>query len=85
MRELDLIDEGKLAMNHMYTIANFMTPASEGQLPNPEVDFVEFIRAVQMSQASEKKVLNPQTMKLEHWLRVDKLKSMYGPGGCIIA
>jgi hypothetical protein len=85
LRELDLIDEGKLAMNQMHTIANILSPVSEGNLPNPEIDFEEFIRAVKVSQASDKKVLNPQTMKYEHWLRVDKLKSMYGPGGCTIA
>ena len=62
-----------------------MSSAAEGKLPNPEVDFAQFISAVQLGQASEKKVLNPQTMKYEHWLRVDKLKSMYGPGGCTIA
>lgn len=85
LRELDLIDEGKLAMNQMYTIANILSPQHEGHLPNPEIDFGEFIRAVQQGQASEKKVLNPQTMKLEHWLRVSHLKSMYGPGGCTIS
>jgi hypothetical protein len=69
----------------MHTIANILSPVSEGNLPNPEIDFEEFIRAVKVSQASDKKVLNPQTMKYEHWLRVDKLNSMYGPGGCTIA
>ena len=61
------------------------SPASEGQLPNPEIDFDDFYRAVKMGQVSEKKVLNPQTMKYEYWLRADKLKSAYGPSGCTIS
>lgn len=62
------------------------SPASEGQLPNPEIDFSDFLNAIKMGQGTEKKVLNAQTMKSEHWLRTDKLKSVYGPSsGCSIS
>lgn len=86
LRELDLIDEGKLGVSQMYTIANILSPASEGQLPNPEIDFSDFLNAIKMGQVTEEKVFNAETMKKEYWLRTNKLKSMYGPsGGCTIS
>lgn len=72
-----------LALCCLYYIYSFGGDA-EGY-PHPELEWHEFVAAVQRENEKIPKVWDPRSQRDEHWVRTSKLGSAYSVSKCIIS
>eukprot|EP01035_Chromulina_nebulosa_P021816 gene21816-28234_t len=80
IKEFDLLDEQKLNLEQVRVICSIILGGRVDDYPHPEVDFKGFITEVNKRNKALPKVYDPITKQMHHWIKVDKLKSIYGKG-----
>ena len=84
-KEMDLIDEGPLGIDQMH---KFLEKVLACKLPNPQIDFGEFLQKTIQRNGEMPMYFDPITKSFNRIINVSKLQSIYGGGGstaCTIA
>jgi hypothetical protein len=82
---MDLIDEGPLGIDQMH---KFLEKVLACKLPNPQIDFGEFLQKTIQRNGEMPMYFDPITKSFNRIINVSKLQSIYGGGGstaCTIA
>ena len=80
----DLLDERMLSKDELRDFFRvlFGDDMMDG-VPEPEVDWKEFLSCVSNLLANEEKQWNPVTKRMEPWVNLKRLKKDYGPKGVL--
>lgn len=80
-RLFDMLDERKLSKDELPAFFRLMfgDGCMDG-VPDPEVDWNEFVNRVTDVVRQEKKQWNPITHRMEPWINISQLKRDYGTG-----
>ena len=82
-RVFDMIDERPLTKGELYNFCCVLFGATS--LPDPSVDWISFVKALERLQKGENKVWNPIRAKMATWIDLRKLHEVYGDGSkCVI-
>jgi len=80
VKEFDLLDESKLTLEQIRVVCSIILGGRIDDYPHPEVDFKGFLIEVNRRNKALPKVYDPITKQMHHWIKVDKLKAIYGKG-----
>ena len=78
-RLFDLLDERKLAKDELREFFRILLGNDSG-IPDPEIEFDEFVSVIERLCNKEKKQWNPITHRMEPWINIRQLKRDYGTG-----
>jgi len=84
LKEMDFIDEKKLAPSEMMKVCSNLFMGSDNELPHPEVDWPAFERTLRDASAKEPELYDPVTKRMHRWIKPAELKSAYAKGGCSV-
>jgi len=84
-RILDMLDERKLMVGEVVQFVSFLFGVEVWDVPDPAVDFKEFLGFVNDQNKSTRPVFNVIKKQQLPWIDVKKLASMYSKGeGCSV-
>eukprot|EP00600_Ochromonadales_sp_CCMP1393_P006675 CAMPEP_0174962126 /NCGR_PEP_ID=MMETSP0004_2-20121128/4617_1 /TAXON_ID=420556 /ORGANISM="Ochromonas sp., Strain CCMP1393" /LENGTH=366 /DNA_ID=CAMNT_0016210637 /DNA_START=58 /DNA_END=1158 /DNA_ORIENTATION=+ len=84
LKELDLLDETKLSPDQVRHVCCVLYGGKLDDYPHPELDFKDFVAAVELRNRDVGKVWDPITQKDKYWIEKKDLIAAYGKG-CIIS
>jgi Mg-chelatase subunit ChlD len=78
---LDLMDERRLTMDELRDFFGILFGNGAMQnVPDPQADWTAFVQAIDKLNRKEIKTWNPISKRVESWIDMSRLKSIYGPG-----
>jgi Mg-chelatase subunit ChlD len=84
-RLFDLLDERKLTKDELRDLfALLFGEAQFDGVPDPQADWVGFVKALSKIVEKEKGQWNPMTKKVQPWVDMKKLNKAYGGGSCSV-
>jgi len=83
IREMDLLDEKPLTLDHMRVVCSSMLGIG-AELPHPEVDWMAFVHRLEVSLHSTPKTWCPVKRTQRPWIDISKLQSTYHPSLCVL-
>jgi len=84
-RLFDLIDERPLTKEEVRSFCCLLFGCEEEDLPDPVVNFDEFLRAVKLRLQTEQLQWNPIKKKITPWILTKELKKAYSDKTCVIS
>eukprot|EP01038_Epipyxis_sp_PR26KG_P013124 gene13124-17590_t len=86
LKEFDLLDEGKLSLEHMMQIVCMILDSPPSEFPHPEVNFEGFISQVQQSNKTIAQIWDPREEAMRDWVVPHKIRKSYGQNNfCVIS
>jgi hypothetical protein len=82
---LDLLDERPLMIGEVKQLVAFLLGIEQWDIPDPQVDFTEFVTFVNDQQENLRPVFNVVKSRLGPWIDCKKLAKQYGKKGCVIS
>ena len=84
-RLFDLIDERPFTREEVRSFCALLLGIEEEELPDPVVEFDEFLTEVKMRFQTEQLQWNPMKKKMTPWILTKELKKAYSDAACVIS
>lgn len=84
-RLFDLLDERKFILSELHDFCRILFGVTEyNAIPDPEADFVGFMKKLTKLVEAEKKQYNPMSKKTKPIINLKEVERIYGGGSCAI-